>query len=455
MKFTHLALAASALFAVSCGDDRSEVAIPRSESAPSSSAAITSVADGMSAQDVANALLGTAAPGDDAAIRHDAGATAADAAAAPATSATPLSRQGVFARRPLELPRAAVGAWADVYAGKNPLAPLTDAQKKSFTETGKAFLQRDFKGALERLYALLAEEPDYPPALLMLGATYYKLRRYEDSIEAQERFLAHAPSQIGATQALGHCYYGLGRYEKALAHYEAVVAANPSSPEALRGLALSKMRLGDLQGALDGLRRVLQLEPDHAEAQAFVAQVLYDQGDSKAALEAAERARQLAPGDPRPWYLISQCLHELGEDEAAEQAQASWKEVAQLAQDVRALEARVAYRPPETYALALRLVELHTQLRDLRGLSEALDVLAQSRPPNVAEVDLRILALDAFERTGNRLATENAAQALERFCGQEIAAWKRLEQYFGAVGDSKNQIRAGEMWRRLNSGDVR
>jgi Flp pilus assembly protein TadD len=412
--------------------------------------AISSVAADMSAQDIAQALFGTTQPSAD---------SAAPPAAGTADGSAPLnvapSRQGVFARRPLELPRAAPGAWAELYETKNPLGGLTDAQKTSFAESGKAFLRRDFKSALERLYVLLTELPDYPPAQLMLGATYYKLRRYEDSVEAHERFLAHAPQQLGTTQALGHCYYGLGRYEKALEHYEAVVVANPSSPEALRGLALSKMRLGDLDGALDGLRRVLQLEPDHADAQAFLAQVLYDRGESKAALEAAERARQLAPGDPRPWYLISQCLHELGDDEAAELAQASWKEVADVAQDVRALEARIAYRPPETHALALRLVELHTKMRDLRGLSEALDIAAQSRPPGVAEVEIRILALDAFERTGSRAAAENAAQALEARCAQDVAAWKRLEQWYNAVGDSKNQIRAGETWRRLNSGDVR
>ncbi|TAJ08611.1 MAG: tetratricopeptide repeat protein [Planctomycetota bacterium] len=447
-KLAPLAIALCTILAAACGDAPADATAEAPQSAP----AISSVAPGMSAQDVAQALRGAAAPSEDSITRHDAGATAADGGA---PVSAPLSRQGVFARRPLELPRAAPGAWADVYASKNPLGALTDAQKQSFADSGRAFLRRDFKDALERLYALLTEQPDYPPAQLMLGATYYKLRRYEDSIEAHERFLAHAPDQVGTTQALAHCYYGLGRYEQALAHYEAVVAANPSSPEALRGLALSKMRLGDLDGALEGLRRVLQLEPDHAEAQAFLAQVLYDQGESKAALEAAERARELAPGDPRPWYLISQCLHELGDDEAAELAQANWKEVARVAQDVRALEARVAYRPPDTHSLALRLVELHTKMRDLRGLSEALDIAAQSRPPGVAEVDIRILALDAFERTGSRAAAENAAQALEKLCAEDVAAWKRLEQWYQAVGDSTNQIRAGEMWRRLNSGEAR
>jgi tetratricopeptide (TPR) repeat protein len=405
---------------------------------------IASIQTGLSAEAAAQALLAES-PSSTVAASEPAGV----AESAPAVS---WSRQGVFARRPRELPPAAADAWKDLYATKDQLSAIDEAQRKSFAAAGKAFLRREFQEVLERTYALLEARPDFPPALLMLGATYYKLRRYEDSIDAHERFLAHAGSQVGTTQALGHCYYGLGRYEQALAHYERVVEANPTSPEALRGLALSKMRLGDLDGALAGLRRVLQLDPDHAEAQSFMAQVLYDMGEAQGALEAAQRARLLAPADPRPWYLISQCLRELGDDESADQVQAEWKEVAAVAEETRSIEARLAYRPPDSHALALRLVDLHTRMRDVRRLGEALDMVAQLRPPGFSEVEVRILALDAFERCGHRQAAENAAKVLEQTCAGEVDAWKRLEQWYQSIGDPQGQIRAGEMWRRLNAG---
>jgi tetratricopeptide (TPR) repeat protein len=457
-----LGAAGLALGAAGCGSDTSSPppAAGTASAGTAPTAAITSVAPGLSAEQAAAALLDPAAgtisssalpnpvaaqPSEDAPERGSAGVTAD----------IPLSRQGIFARRPSELPAARLAAWAGLYTDKDVLAKLPVESKRLMAEAGKAFLQRDFADALERAYALLEAQPEFPPALLLLGATYYKLRRYEDSVVAHERFLAQAPEQVGTTQALGHCYYGLGQYEKALAHYEKVVELNASSPEALRGLALSKLRIGDLDGALAGLRRVLQLAPDHAEAQSFLAQVLYDQGNSADALSAAQRARELAPSDPRPRYLIAQCLHELGEEEAATEAEAQWKEAAAAAEEVRSIENRLVYRPPDAYALALRLTEIHTQRKDVAPLCEALDLVAKLRPSRVPEVDVRILALDALERCGNRPAAMRAAEVLEKSCGEDVRAWQRLERWYQASGDPKGQVRAGEMWRRLNNPDSR
>lgn len=366
-----------------------------------------------------------------------------------------LSTAPIFQRTPSELPRADFGRWSGVYDSAGPdsrPSPLSKDETKLLAMAGTEFLRRDFGPALEKCYALLTAEPEFPPAMLLLGTLYFKLRRYEDSIHCHERFLAHAPGEVGKTQALAHCYYSLGKYAQARDHYLKVLASNADSPEAIRGLGLSYMRLGEDDQALAQLRRVMELRPNHAEAQGFIAQILFDRGESEQALAAAQHARDLDPNEPRPWHLISLCLYELGRDAEAKDADQQWRVVSARAEEVRTLEARLAYRPPNSYSIALRLLEIHRDSKNALALREAIDRLFDLKPPGIAEVDVRILALDALVTAGDGPGALNAARVLEKSCPDSIAAWKRLEAYYGGAGDPENCIRAGERWRRLNSG---
>jgi len=365
-------------------------------------------------------------------------------------------RPAILLRTPDSLPRAAPGAWerfADPAQREAVVSDLGQEFVERMTAAEGDYLAERYPTALERLYGVLEDQPDFPPALMLLGTAYFRLRRYEDCAVALERFIEVAPGEVWRTQALGHCYYSLGDYAKARAHYERLLAAMPpelgASVEAMRGLALCHMRQGDAETALKLLDQVLELRPDHAEACVFRARILLGLDRVEEALAAAERARELAPYEPQGWYLVMRILYDLGRDEEAHAAEERWKELDRVAQEVRSLEMQLRFHPG-SYPIVLRLCELAASIGDVPGARKRLADLLLARPADVPEVKLRVLVLDVLERLEDAEGARVAALALEETCPDEVETWERLTRYYAGVRDRKNQMRCAEEAARLS-----
>lgn len=354
---------------------------------------------------------------------------------------------------PATLPRAEAGRWAALFDGREVVAaelPMEVAPK--VLEARQAYASADFPRALALQQEILAQQPDFPPTLLELGSTYFRLRRYGDARTCLERFLEVAPSQVFRTQALGHCYYSLGEYARARDHYEQVVALEPESAEAVRGLALAHYRLGDPERALALLDRVLELREEHGEALAWKAQILYEEERSEEALAAAEEARSADPYSPRPWFLLARILDDLGREAEALEARDRWEELDRLVQEVRVLEGRLLYHPGD-FEMAMRLAAVQREIGDGAATREAFSLALAHRPDDVQELELRIHVLDVLFDMGDPRGAEWAARGLAQACSNEPQAWKRLETYFARIGDAERQVRAGELYLRLNAGE--
>ncbi|MEM7306714.1 MAG: tetratricopeptide repeat protein [Planctomycetota bacterium] len=377
--------------------------------------------------------------------------------AIPAEAPAPEERPAILLRTPDTLPRAADGAWEAFLASEDPneafagLDPEIVARMAAAEEHYRA---ARYPSALQALYDALERAPGFPPGLMLLGTTYFRLRRYEDCRESLQQFLEVAPGDVWRTQALGHALYSLGDYGGARDHYEAVLAASPEelgeSPEALRGLALCHMRLGDPERALSLLARVIELRPGHAEAFTFRARILYDEDRLDEALAAAERARELSPYEPQPWFLTMRILYDLGRDDEAAEAEQRWQELDRVAQDVRALEMRLRFRPGQ-YPLILRLCELFVSIGDVGRARNQLAQLVLARPDDIPEVAVRIFVVDTLNAMGDAEGTHVAALALEESCPDDAEAWRRLERYYALRRDRVNQVRCGAEAARLEA----
>ncbi len=385
---------------------------------------------------------------------------AADArpASAPSASAAPERDAGavaaILARTPRELPRAAPERWAPFAGDPQRIASAVAPESRALLLTAREHYEhRDYAPALAALYQLLEREPDCPPALFVLSAVHYRLKRYGDARIALERYLEVLPGDVGRTQVLGHCLYGLGEYELARAHYMRVLAAEPESAEALRGLALCHMRLGEDQRALELLDQALALRPDLAEAHAFRAQILFETEQLEEALAASERARELEPYDPRAWHVAAQALAELGREDQAREARSRYQLLNEVAQHVRALEARLQLRPPDAYALSMQLAAAHARGGNAHGMRAAFQLAALLRPPGASEVQFRMQVLDLLEPLGSRELSHEAALELERVGAKDPGAWQRLQLYYQRSGDLPRALRAGDMWRRMTGAD--
>lgn len=368
-------------------------------------------------------------------------------------------RAPIFLRTPADLPRSQEGAWDSFLAQEETeqiLATLGDEFLERIADAERAYRGGRYPAALEGLYQALEQQPDFPPALMLLGTAYFRLRRYEDSRLALERFCEVAPGDLWRTQALGHCHYSLGDYPLALSHYEAVLAAMPEalgpSPEALRGLALCHMRLDAPDRALELLGQVLELRPDHGEAYTFMARILHDEERLEQALLAADRARELDAFEPQPWFLTMRILFDLGREEEALATQERWKVLDAVAQQVRNLEGRLRFTPGR-YSLILRLCELHAEVGDVASLRARFADLLAARPADVAEVEVRILVLDVLYAQGDHEGARVAAVALEQRCPEELEAWRRLERFYAEQRDRVNQVRCTQEILRLSPGD--
>ena len=373
---------------------------------------------------------------------------------APRASEVGDERPAILLRTPDKLPRAQQGTWDQFLSeeGREEVLRSFDAEVLGWMdEADKAYRGHRYPTTLENLYPLLEDQPDFPPALMLLGTTYFRLRRYEDCRLVLARFVEVAPGDLWRTQALGHAHYSLGDYVLASQHYEAVLAAMPEaigpSPEALRGLALCHMRRGDPDRALELLDQVLELRPNHAEAFTFKARILYDEERLEESRVAADKARELSPFEPQAWFLAMRILYDLELDEEAAEAEAQWKVLDRVAQERRGLEMRLRFLPGQ-YGLILRLCELDASIGDLPNLRRRFADLLMARPPDVPEVEVRIFVLDQLLGLDDLEGARVAAVGLEESCPGEVAAWKRLERFYGLTRDRVNQVRcAGEAAR--------
>lgn len=359
----------------------------------------------------------------------------------PDETQTTDARPAVLDHRPQDLPRAEEGRWG----GWQPEGGVADGVAPLLARAGRAYGARDYPVALESLYTVLEAHPDQPVALYQMGIVYFRLRRYADAQCALERFLEVAPDQVAETRALAHCYYSLGDYPAAIEHYGKVLAEHPAEVEALRGLGLAHYREGELERGLELLAKVVELDPEHGDAWTWIAQVNFELGELDAAKGAIDRAIEDLPYEPRPRFVHSRILYDLGQDEAGDLEQQRFRELSLYIQAVRQQDGYLLYDPSQLGPLS-RLVELHETVGNLAGVRENLAQMVRFHGDNV---ELRLYILDVLVRMNDTEGAAIAAEAMELALPGSADVWKRLQTYYGLIGNRTKQIQAGERYLRL------
>ncbi|MBI1382133.1 MAG: tetratricopeptide repeat protein [Planctomycetaceae bacterium] len=375
-------------------------------------------------------------------------ASAAPTAQSGARPGAPLGElPAALTRRPEDLPGAEPERWArffDPAAQAEIGRSLAPGTLDGMTFAQAAYGQGLFVPALETLHQVLTREPDFPPAWLVAGATYWRLRRYGDAVHAYGRFLAVAPNQVARTHGMGHALYGLGRFADAREHYQRVLAEVTDRAEIWRGLALAELRLGNGEAALGHLDRVLELSPDDGDALTWRAETLLELERFDDALAEAERAAALAPGDPRPRWIAMESLFALGRDDEAEQRQSDWRRLDRFASQRRAIEARLLLEPRQPL-LARQLVQNAVDVGDRGLVRAALERLRGAGTTASFHCETSQFALETWLSLGADQEARVAALDIERRCASDASAWQRLALYWSVLGDAD---RAAEAQRR-------
>lgn len=104
----------------------------------------------------------------------------------------------------------------------------------------KLYTAWEYRLALEHLQILKNEGPNRINILRYLGATYYRLGRYEEAIRELEGAVAQWPEEIGLFEQLARVLEIAGNHEKAADMWDKTLELDPHHPMAAH--AASRLR---------------------------------------------------------------------------------------------------------------------------------------------------------------------------------------------------------------------
>jgi tetratricopeptide (TPR) repeat protein len=230
----------------------------------------------------------------------------------------------------------------------------------------------------------LAQSPNDPRLLHMLGTALLQRRQFGEAIPLLQRAAAAAPNVAETQFALGDAMRFTGQFADAEAAYRRAIAIRPLFPSAHNALGLALVQQNKLESASLAWRRAIQLRPDYAEAHANLGAALAQQQRPREASEVLRKAVELNPNFAPAHNNLANVLDEL---EETDEAIVHWTRAIELA--------------PNYFDALLNLAKAIAQRGELTRALELLDRAVQVRPDDADARFLRgmqLLLLGDFPR---------------------------------------------------------
>lgn len=189
---------------------------------------------------------------------------------------------------------------------------------ESLLVLGASHIEASTEMAISFIRKALEAKPELNVAYRLLGEAHIRQGRFVRALEFFQNRLDKDPGEFEALQATARIYEKVGRFSKARSTYEILLAAAPNRPEAVVALArLYTQMAGQPQAAIAVLERALEradkMEPEARArllAELSVAQRVA--GSRGKAAESAERALQQDPACIPAQYARGVLDHEAG-----------------------------------------------------------------------------------------------------------------------------------------------
>jgi tetratricopeptide (TPR) repeat protein len=155
---------------------------------------------------------------------------------------------------------------------------------------------------------ILAEAPEQPGALHMMGIVAFKKGRLAESAALMERSIAGQPGNAIYHRNICEVYRVLGRYDEAVAAGRRAIQLSPQDPHCYNNLGVTYYHRLDLAEAIDCAEKALKLDADFAGAHFGMAEALLLRGDFARGWEQYEwrfklgNAPKLMPPTDRPQW---------------------------------------------------------------------------------------------------------------------------------------------------------
>jgi arylsulfatase A-like enzyme/Flp pilus assembly protein TadD len=212
-----------------------------------------------------------------------------------------------------------VGTAGDV----DPQAVLPDPKDKIrlFARMGAAkdAAQSDrLEEAVEKMRAVIAEDPKIIDAHLTLGNWLAKTKKSTEAIAEYKEVLTLHPDDETAMSNLAHLYRSLGRSDAAIAGYKAALKLDPKSPQNWYQLATLYLDLGRTDDARETFRQALVFSPNMGSAYNSLGAIAFRTGDLEEAEHLIRKGLLLEPRMPRGHFNLARVLEARGDRKDAE-----------------------------------------------------------------------------------------------------------------------------------------
>lgn len=143
-----------------------------------------------------------------------------------------------------------------------------------------------------------------------IGVVYFRLGRYDDSINAWRRGLVHAPFDAGLLNNLSIALLKLGRYDEAISHAEQAVRTNATMPEPVNTLGEIYLAKGDFSRAAEQFKKYLYMRPEDSRGYWNTALTLVRAGRYEDAYQYAYRFQSME-SNPQERAMAQQLINQI------------------------------------------------------------------------------------------------------------------------------------------------
>jgi protein O-GlcNAc transferase len=144
---------------------------------------------------------------------------------------------------------------------------------------------------------VLAESPDHPGALQLLGRLAYEVGKPDIALQLLDRAIQVDPRSAIAFNFRGTALASLGRFRHAANDFQQAIRLNPKAAEVYNNLGNVMRELSQIDLAIAAYQQALALKPDYAMSHSNLAISFKDQGRVAEALASFDRALQFNPAD--------------------------------------------------------------------------------------------------------------------------------------------------------------
>jgi protein O-GlcNAc transferase len=170
----------------------------------------------------------------------------------------------------------------------------------------------------EALYRqILAEQPNHPDALHLMGVLASQTGRYDLAVDHIGRAIALNPQAFQFHLNLGVALNESGRTAEAIASFQRALALQPGEPRVLCNLSYALWKADRIEEAIDAAQKALAQVPNYPEAHNNLGNALQIAGRLPEAVEHFQKAIALRPNVAETHANMASVLSELGRlDEA-------------------------------------------------------------------------------------------------------------------------------------------